>query len=35
LLYPLAGWTPVAISFVEYAPFALLLGRTLSRVEKE
>jgi hypothetical protein len=35
LLYPLAGWTPVAISFVEYAPFALLLGRTLSRPEKE
>jgi hypothetical protein len=35
LLYPLTGWTPVAISFVEYAPFALLLGRTLSRTEKE
>jgi hypothetical protein len=35
LLYPLGGWTPVAILFVEYAPFALLLGWSLSRTERE
>jgi hypothetical protein len=31
LLHPLAGWTPLAIRFVEYGPFAVLLGWTLWR----
>jgi hypothetical protein len=34
LLYPLAGWTPLAIRVAEYAPFAVLLGLTLWRSQR-
>ncbi|HEV8231990.1 MAG TPA: glycosyltransferase 87 family protein [Thermoanaerobaculia bacterium] len=34
LLYPLRGWTPLAIRVAEYGPFAALLGWTLLRSQR-